>query len=79
MCLLLLQLRLSSSFLQLLGRADNVKGFIRRGETEGLVEITLASGNDRPIVVSRRIRTDEHSGGLSDWKLNGSSQLSYLS
>lgn len=60
--------------LQLLGRADIVKEFIRRGETEGLVEITLASGEDRPITVSRRIRTDENTGGLSDWKLNGETQ-----
>ncbi|KAL3130540.1 hypothetical protein ABBQ38_008351 [Trebouxia sp. C0009 RCD-2024] len=55
----------------LLGRADIVKDFIRRGETEALVEITLASGQAKPIVVSRRIKTAQDSGGTSDWKLNG--------
>ena len=59
------------TLLQLLGRADNVKEFVRRGETEGLVEVTLASGESKPIVVSRSIRTDDATGGLSDWKLNG--------
>lgn len=55
----------------LLARAENVKEFIRRGETESFTEITLSSGEARPIVVYRRIRFDERSGGLSDWKLNG--------
>ncbi|KAL0040483.1 hypothetical protein WJX77_008439 [Trebouxia sp. C0004] len=55
----------------LLARADNVKDFIRRGEDEGSVTITLASGEPRPLVVYRRIRTDAQSGGISDWKLNG--------
>ena len=59
------------AFLQLLARADNVKEFIRRGETEGFTEITLSSGEARSTVVYRRIRFDERSGGLSDWKLNG--------
>ena len=59
--------------LQLLGRADIVKDFIRRGETEALVEITLASGEAKPIVISRRIKTAQDSGGTSDWKLNGTS------
>ncbi len=58
-------------WLQLLARADNVKDFIRRGEDEGSVTITLASGEARPLVVYRRIRTDAQSGGISDWKLNG--------
>ena len=57
--------------LQLLARADNVKDFIRRGETEGSVEVLLASGEAQPVKVFRRIRTDERTGGLSDWKLNG--------
>lgn len=57
--------------LQLLARADNVKDFIRRGEDEGSVTITLASGEARPLVIYRRIRTDAQSGGTSDWKLNG--------
>lgn len=60
-----------ASRLQLLGRADIVKDFIRRGETEALIEITLASGEAKPIVVSRRIKTAKDSGGTSDWKLNG--------
>ncbi|KAA6420293.1 MAG: structural maintenance of chromosomes 5 [Trebouxia sp. A1-2] len=55
----------------LLARADNVKDFIRRGEDEGSVTITLASGKAQPLVVYRRIRTDAQSGGISDWKLNG--------
>lgn len=62
----------SVCLLQLLARADNVKDFIRRGETEGSVDILLSSGGSRtPIRVYRRIRTDENSGGLSEWKLNG--------
>lgn len=50
-----------------------MKDFIRRGETEALVEITLANGEAKPIVVSRRIKTAQDSGGTSDWKLNGTS------
>jgi len=57
--------------LQLLARADNVKDFIRRGEDEGSVTITLASGEARPLVIHRRIQTNAQSGGISDWKLNG--------
>ncbi len=57
--------------LQLLARADNVKDFIRRGEDEGSVTITLASGEARPLVIYRRIQTNAQSGGISDWKLNG--------
>ena len=48
-----------------------MKDFIRRGETEALIEITLASGEAKPIVISRRIKTAKDSGGTSDWKLNG--------
>ena len=58
--------------MQLLGRADNVKEFIKRGEETATVEVTLSSGNpSRPIVVYRKMKMDKDSGGLSEWKLNG--------
>lgn len=64
------------AYLQLLGRADNVKEYIKRGEESATVEVTLSSGNPaRPIVVYRKMKVDKDSGGLSEWKLNGKSML----
>ena len=55
--------------LQLLGRADNVRDFVRRGENEGWVEITLSSGNrSRPVVINRKLKASENS---SEWRING--------
>lgn len=54
---------------RLLGRAEHVSSFVRRGTKIGEVTITLASDNpDRPHVVKRRINADNNA---SDWWLNG--------
>lgn len=57
---------------QLLGRADNVKEYIRRGAEKAIVEVTLSSGDpNRPITVLRQMTYTEDKGGSSEWKLNG--------
>lgn len=56
---------------QVLGRADSVKDFVRRGQTEGWVEITLSNGMGnrglRTVRIKRLIRVDNS----SKWFLNG--------
>lgn len=55
--------------MQLLGRADNVSDFVRRGEQEGYVEVTLKSGNiDAPLRIKRKIKARDNS---SSWEING--------
>ncbi|KAL4856314.1 Structural maintenance of chromosomes protein 5 [Chlorella vulgaris] len=52
----------------LLGRAEDVSGFVRRGSDAGWVEITLSSGSPtRPYTIRREIRRDTNS---SKWYLN---------
>lgn len=54
---------------KLLGRAENVSSFVRRGCTHGSVQITLSNGpGQRPIVVKRAIKSADNS---SEWHLNG--------
>jgi chromosome segregation ATPase len=54
---------------RLLGRADQVSSFVRRGTTEGEVTITVASADpSRPHVIRRKIKTSDNS---SVWYLNG--------
>ena len=62
--------------LQLLGRADNLKDFVRRGCQEAWIEITLSGGPGRSkIVVRREIkqqpRDDNSTGYTSKWRLDG--------
>ena len=58
--------------IQLLGRADNVKEYVRRGAEKAIVEVTLSSGDpNRPITVQRQMTYSEDKGGSSEWKLNG--------
>ncbi|KAG7670314.1 hypothetical protein Ndes2437A_g04826 [Nannochloris sp. 'desiccata'] len=63
---------------RLLGRADHVSSFVRRGTNEGEVTITLASDNpSRPHVIRRKIKASDNS---SLWWLNGrESQLRDIS
>ena len=65
---------------QILGRAENVVGFIRRGESEAWTEIHLSGGSGRPDVVILRkmkiadkVRADgtEYQGVDSTWRING--------
>lgn len=52
----------------LLGRAEDVSSFVRRGASAGWVEITLSSGNPmRPHVVRREMHRDTNS---SEWYIN---------
>jgi structural maintenance of chromosomes protein 5 len=54
---------------RLLGRADHVSSFVRRGTNEGEVTITLASDDpSRPHVIRRKIKAVDNS---SLWFLNG--------
>ncbi|KAK9808667.1 hypothetical protein WJX72_001584 [[Myrmecia] bisecta] len=56
----------------LLGRADNIKDFIRRGENEGFTEITLSSGDpSRPVVITRHMRIVSGGTAQNEWKING--------
>ena len=52
---------------QLLGRGDKISEFIKRGEEYAEVEIVLCTGEERDLVVYRKIKKDNS----SDWKLNG--------
>lgn len=65
---------------QLLGRAENLKDFIRRGCSEAWTEITLSGGGaSRDMVVRREIRQvareDGQAGYSSKWRLNGGRRL----
>ena len=54
---------------KLLGRADKISEFVKRGEQSGYSEITLATKNpNRPLVVRREIKRKD---GTSTWKVNG--------
>jgi hypothetical protein len=56
--------------LQLLGRADNYKDYIRRGCDKGWVETTLSGGPGRPDYVIRCEMAKTDSGYKSDWRIN---------
>jgi hypothetical protein len=57
--------------LQLLGRADNVKDYIRRGCDRGWVETTLSGGPGRPDLVIRcELYKTESNGYKTDWRIN---------
>lgn len=53
---------------QLLGRADSVRDFVRKGSPKGMVEITLSSGQSRPTVIKRHMSASDNK---STWLLNG--------
>lgn len=54
---------------RLLGRADKLAEFVKRGEESGYSEITLATKDpEKPMVVKREIRRKD---GSSVWKVNG--------
>jgi hypothetical protein len=59
---------------QLLGRADNLKDFVRRGQKEAWVEITLSGGEGkRDYVIRRDMRVAREEGKetcSSTWKIN---------
>ena len=53
---------------KLLGRADKLSEFVKRGEQSGYSEITLATKDpDRPLVVRREIKRKDSS---STWRVN---------
>lgn len=57
--------------MQLLGRADNVRDFVRRGEREGFIQIWLNTGKPAPgheINIKRSLDAKENK---SEWRLNG--------
>lgn len=59
------------SALQLLGRADNVRDFVRRGEREGFVQIWLKTGQPSPqheVIIKRSLDAKENK---SEWRING--------
>eukprot|EP00873_Tetraselmis_striata_P002062 jgi/Tetstr1/422326/TSEL_013169.t1 len=51
---------------KLLGRADNVKDFVRRGQSEGSTEIWLARGEQQLVKIYRKIGINNK----SEWKIN---------
>ena len=54
---------------KILGRADKVAEFVKRGEEKGWCEITLRSNDiERPLKVRRELK---RSDGTSQYKLNG--------
>lgn len=54
---------------KLLGRAEKVSDYVKRGEQSGSTKITLSSGPDaEPVTIFRRIKPDNS----SEWKINGS-------
>eukprot|EP00877_Chromochloris_zofingiensis_P011380 jgi/Chrzof1/6496/Cz18g13140.t1 len=57
---------------KLLGRADNIKDFIKRGHSEGWIEITLSAGADRrDYIIRRDMRlTDGRGHQSSQWQIN---------
>lgn len=54
----------------LLGRADRVSDFVRKGHSTGSTEVHLSSGTRRPIVITRTMNSLDSS---SKWHLNGKS------
>jgi hypothetical protein len=57
--------------LQLLGRADNLKDFIRRGADSGWVETTLSGGPGRPDKIIRCEMRKTAEGYSTNWRING--------
>ena len=56
--------------LQLLGRADKIDDFIKRGENEAMTKITLSSGDPRkPTVITRLMSRKENKATV--WQING--------
>jgi hypothetical protein len=56
---------------QLLGRADNVKEYIKRGCDEGWVETTLSGGPGHPdITVRRDMKKTSADTYTSTWKID---------
>lgn len=54
---------------QLLGRADEVSNYVRRGADKGWVKITLAGGPEgRETLIQRIMYSSKNS---SDWSING--------
>jgi hypothetical protein len=53
---------------QLLGRADHVQDFVRKGSSEGYTEIHLSSGQARPIIIKRCLSSTSNS---TEWYING--------
>ena len=56
--------------MQLLGRADNVKDYIRRGCDRGWVETTLSGGPGSADIVIRCEMAKTDSGYKMDWRIN---------
>lgn len=56
---------------RVLGRADSVRDFVRRGQTEGWVEITLANGYGANGLRTTRIKRLIKVDNSSKWYLNG--------
>lgn len=52
----------------LLGRADHVQDFVRKGTSEGYTEIHLSSGQSRPTIIKRVLSSSSNS---TEWFLNG--------
>lgn len=62
----------SSRDAQLLGRAKDVREYIKRGEDSAFVQVTLSSGNAaKPTVISRKIFNSDDGPAKNEWKLNG--------
>ena len=59
---------------QLLGRADNVRDFVRRGESSGFVQIWLTTGKTPNDIVNIR-RTLDARENSSEWRINGAPRL----
>ena len=59
---------------QLLGRADNVRDFVRRGESSGFVQIWLTTGKVPNNIVNIR-RTLDARENSSEWRINGALRL----
>lgn len=55
---------------QLLGRADNVKDYIRRGADRGWVETTLSGGPGHADIVIRCEMSKTEQGYSTAWKIN---------
>ena len=54
--------------MQLLGRSEIVKDYIKHGETEAWVEITLsADDHGKPVTFRRHMKP---TSGSSEWKLD---------
>jgi hypothetical protein len=65
---------ISPCLVQLLGRADNVRDFVRRGESSGFVQIWLTTGK-RPNEVTNIKRTLDARENSSEWRIDGKSPL----